>query len=161
MEHLIHRFIYFPKWIRGYPPHNCLSHRKIVMVELKFDKKSLYKQKKNRDVMWVFGRNLPMTEKMNNLWFCFVALTCVFKPVPQLQILQSYYLWKLLCTALVLGIECQFSKNVKLFKKVLLRGKYETIKWSRYWVRHVICHPGYPYFYKMYMLHTNKNPKTK
>ena len=24
-----------------------------------------------------------MTEKINNLWFCFVAVTCVFRSVPQ------------------------------------------------------------------------------
>ena len=98
-------------------------------------------------------------------------MTCVFRSVPQfvssllpqlqLKILQSYYPWKLLCTALLWGKECHFSKNVKLFKKRLLRGKYETIKRSRYWVRQVICHPCYPYFYKVYMLQTYKNPKAK
>ena len=66
----------------GLSLHNYLSHRKIVMVDLKFGIKCLYKQ--NREVMRVFGRIQPMTEKINNLWFCFVAVTCVFRSVPQL-----------------------------------------------------------------------------
>ena len=68
----------------GYPPppHNCLSHRKIVIVELKFDKKFLYKQnKQRRDVsLWQKSTN---DRKKNNPWFCSVAVTCVFRYVPQ------------------------------------------------------------------------------
>ena len=37
--------------------------------------------------MRVFSRNLPMTEQINNLWFCFVAVTCEFRYI------MSHSLW--------------------------------------------------------------------
>ena len=51
----------------GLPPQKRLSHRKIVMIELKFDKKCLYKQNNQRRDVSLWQKS-AMTEK-NNLWF--------------------------------------------------------------------------------------------
>ena len=132
--------IFFSKWIVYPPPpthththththtYLCLSHLEKMKAPLQFDKNRL-RNKTKRGV--IFGRNLPMTEASNILWFWFEAVSYLFLYVPQfmssllpqlhVKIIQSYYPWKLHFAWLLWGTECSFSKNIKLFRKKMIQ----------------------------------------